>query len=103
MRLASLLLLLLMSAAACASPGTVLRGKVAVAGNEPFSYLSLRTSEGTAYRLTGEAAAGLERDYQGRRVSLEGKILEEAAGPGHPARFEVEKILPDGPGIKDPD
>lgn len=93
MLLTLLLPLLLASAAACAAPGTLIDGRIAIAGNEPFSYLSLTSEDAVQYRLSGELAAALERDYQGQRVRLKGSLVKESVGPGYPAQFEVESIM----------
>ncbi len=91
-----LLTFLLATLCACAAPGMIIDGKIAVAGNEPFSYLSLTGEDAVQYRLTGELAAALELNYQGQRVRLQGSLVKESVGPGYPAQFEVDSIVTTG-------
>jgi len=71
----------------------IITGKVAVAGNEPFSYVRLLTAELQEYKLVGPKAASLRRHHQNEVVKLEGRIVQPAAGPGLPAEFEVTRIF----------
>lgn len=67
-------------------------GTLSLRGNEPHTQLMLSTAHGETYELTGPAAAELSR-HQYRKVIIRGKLVSEAAGPGFPARIEVDKIV----------
>ncbi len=51
-------------------------GKVYLMGNEPFTYVALKTDDGQVYALVGEHEKELRR-LQGRRVKVVGKPSEE--------------------------
>jgi len=51
-------------------------GKVYLMGNEPFTYVALKTDDGQVYALVGEHEKELRR-LQGRRVKVAGKLSEE--------------------------
>lgn len=78
--LASLLL------AACTSatepdPGFSAAGTVYAAGNEPFTFLALATTDSTSYQLAGSHTEELWTK-QGRRVQVQGTIAREQLEPG---------------------
>ena len=51
-------------------------GKVYLMGNEPFTYVALKTDDGQVYAVVGEHEKELRR-LQGRRVMVVGKPSEE--------------------------
>ena len=75
-----------------ACDGSVFQGVITVRGTMPHIMLVLTTDEGSDYRLTGSAAVGLHR-YQYQKVTLHGRIISEAAGPGFSAALEVTEII----------
>ena len=77
----------------CDDETKVISGKVAVAGNEPFSYVRVIDQNNVEYKLVGPLVEGLRKSYQGKVVKLRGKVIKRAVGPGFPAEFLVAKIL----------
>lgn len=69
-------------------------GRVAVVGNEPHTRLVLTVSpDRVQYALVGPLAKQIWRQYQGRTIRVEGRIIRESGGPGIPAELEVTRIL----------
>ena len=71
----------------------VIKGKVTIKGNEPFSYVALTAENGSEYRLTGKLKDLIAEKYQNMILTVRGKIIKKQAGPGMPAEFEVNKII----------
>ncbi len=71
----------------------IIRGKISVKGNEPFTYLCLTTEIGTEYRISGQYLELIWRKHQMQMVELKGEIVKKAIGPGFPARFNASEIL----------
>jgi hypothetical protein len=67
-------------------------GTLTLRGNEPHTRLVLTTGQGISYELTGPLAGELSR-HQYRKVIIRGKMLSGAAGPGFPAKIQVDKIV----------
>ena len=63
-------------------------GRVIVTGSEPHAILVLDTDK-AYYQLVGEHAEELWR-LQGRQVTVAGRVVRRALGPGFPARLEVD-------------
>ena len=63
-------------------------GRVTVTGSEPHVRLVVVTAAAT-YELVGPAAEELRR-LQQRRVTVRGRIVREASGPGFPAQLRVD-------------
>lgn len=63
-------------------------GRVTVTGSEPHVQLVIVTGKET-YELVGTAAETL-LGLQQRRVTVRGRVVREAAGPGFPAQLRVE-------------
>ena len=72
-------------------------GKVAVVGNVPFTFLNLVTADKVEYRLVGALEEKIRREMQQMILTVEGRIVKKAIGPGFPAEFEVFEILKAGP------
>ena len=74
--------------------GIEVTGRVIVTGSEPHTILVLDTEE-AYYQLVGEHADALWR-LQGRQVTVRGRVVGRAHGPGFPARLEVDdfQVLP---------
>jgi hypothetical protein len=70
-----------------------LEGMVAVKGNAPHVYLVLVTGDDTEYALVGPLAEQISREYQGRTIRVEGRIVKESPAPGIPAELEVVRVL----------
>lgn len=69
-------------------------GRVAVVGSEPHTQLVLTVSrDHTQYALVGPLAEQIWRQYQGRSIRVEGRIVKESPAPGIPAQLEVIRIL----------
>ena len=64
-------------------------GRVTVTGSEPRTTLVVVTDEDVEYELAGEPAADL-RAVQQRRVTVRGRVVRKAFGPGFPARLLVD-------------
>lgn len=65
-------------------------GKVTVTGSAPHVMLVLVGAE-KHYELVGEHAAALW-DLQQRRVTVRGRVVRQAHGPGFPAQLRVEEF-----------
>ena len=74
-------------------PSITVTGRVTVTGSEPYVQLVIVTDKET-YELVG-AAAGALRGLQQRRVTVSGRVVREAAGPGFPAQLRVESYAPE--------
>ena len=72
-------------------------GRVVVVGSDPHVLLVVVTEAGTEYELVGELAAELW-DLQQRRVRVRGEVVQQAYGPGFPARLEVDEYTLPGSG-----
>ncbi|HPC39790.1 MAG TPA: hypothetical protein PLD91_02615 [Spirochaetota bacterium] len=70
-------------------------GKIAVKGNEPFTYLVLVTDNGDM-KITGPLANKLREDFQGRRVTVKGSIVKEGKGFMLLPELEVTEIVDGG-------
>lgn len=68
----------------------VVSGRVVAVGSEPHVLLVIVTQDGDEYELTGEHAADLWR-LQQRHVTVRGRALREAYGPGFAAQLEVDE------------
>ena len=66
-------------------------GRVTVTGSEPHVQLVIVTGKET-YELVGAAAETL-LGLQQRRVTVRGRVVREAAGPGFPAQLRVESYV----------
>ena len=63
-------------------------GRVTVTGSAPRTILVLVT-ETDHYEIVGDLAPEL-RTLQQRHVTVRGRVVREAAGPGFPARLQVD-------------
>ena len=63
-------------------------GRVVVTGSDPLVILVIVTAANEQYELVGEQADPLW-DLQQLRVTVRGRVVQEAAGPGFPAQLEV--------------
>lgn len=75
----------------CASH--TITGKILVKGHLPNSYVALKVNSRLYYNVVGRYSRLLRASYQGKKVTLQGKIVAEALGLGMPARFEATKII----------
>ncbi len=85
-------IILLLSAQFIRCDSTVYEGTLSVRGNEPHTQLVLITSEGKAFELTGPRSQEL-RQHQYKKVTVGGKLVSNPAGPGFPAKIEVDHII----------
>ena len=67
----------------------VVSGRVVVVGSDPHVLLVIVTEAGDEYELVGENAAALWR-LQQRHVTVHGRLVQQAYGPGAPAQLEVD-------------
>ena len=65
-----------------------LTGRVTVTGSAPLTILVLVT-EADHYEIVGDLAPEL-RTLQQLHVTVRGRVVREAAGPGFPAQFQVD-------------
>lgn len=72
---------------------TTYTGRISVRGNEPHTYLALVTSDNQEYRIVGDLEQKIRSSYQNKRVTVAGRIVKEALGPGFPTELRVEKVL----------
>ena len=70
-----------------------LKGKIAVKGNEPHTYLVLILEQNLEYAIVGDLRQEIWTKYQGQVIKVQGKIVKQAVGPGFPAELEVSEIL----------
>lgn len=70
-----------------------LKGKIAVKGNEPHTYLVLILEQNLEYAIVGDLRQEIWTKYQGQVIKVRGKIVKQAVGPGFPAELEVSEIL----------
>ena len=76
-------------AAPAADETIAVTGRVVVTGSAPLVTLVIVvTGRNEQYELVGEQAGPLW-DLQQRRVTVRGRIVQQAAGPGFPAQLEV--------------
>ena len=64
-------------------------GRVVVTGSNPLVILVIVTDTNEQYELVGEQADPLW-DLQQLQVTVRGRVVQEAAGPGFPAQLEVD-------------
>ena len=63
-------------------------GRVVVTGSDPLVILVIVTDTNEQYELVGEQADPLW-DLQQLQVTVRGRVVQEASGPGFPAQLEV--------------
>jgi len=85
-------IILLFSAFILRCDTTVYEGTLSVRGNEPHTQLILMTTDGKSYELTGFRSQEL-RQHQYKTVTIGGKLVSKPAGPGFPAKIEVDQII----------
>ena len=66
-------------------------GRVVATGSDPLVILVIVTAANEQYELVGERADPLW-DLQQQRVTVRGRVVRTAAGPGFPAQLEVHSI-----------
>ena len=71
-------------------------GRVVATGSDPFVILVIVTDANEQYELVGERADPLW-DLQQQQVTVRGRVVREAAGPGFPAQLEVDSHTLDPP------
>lgn len=80
------------------------QGKVAVKGNEPFTYVALVADENVEYSIVGPLKSEIREKYQGRYLKVRGRIIRSGPSvgspskpgpstPGPPVELEVLEIL----------
>ena len=66
-------------------------GRVVATGSDPFVILVIVTGANEQYELVGERAEPLW-DLQQLQVTVRGRVVREASGPGFPAQLEVDSF-----------
>ena len=66
-------------------------GRVVATGSDPFVILVIVTSANEQYELVGERADPLW-DLQQQQVTVRGRVVREASGPGFPSQLEVDSF-----------
>ena len=66
-------------------------GRVVVTGSDPFVILVIVTHTDAEYELVGEQADPLW-DLQQLQVTVRGRVVQEASGPGFPAQLHVDSF-----------
>lgn len=84
-------------AASEAAQVVAVTGRVVVTGSDPHVALVVVTETGKQYELVGERADPLW-DLQQRRVTVRGRVVQQALGPGFPAQLEVASYTIGDPG-----
>ena len=64
-------------------------GRVVVTGSDPLVILVIVTGANEQYELVGEQADPLW-DLQQLQLTVRGRVVQEASGPGFPAQLEVD-------------
>ena len=64
-------------------------GRVVVTGSDPLVVLVIVTGANEQYELVGEQADPLW-NLQQLHVTVRGRVVQQAAGPGFPAQLEVD-------------
>jgi hypothetical protein len=85
--------ILAISATFAGCEGIIVKGRVSLKGNEPFTYLAIETATGQEYALVGELTEEIRAKYQGKEIEVAGTVVKADAGPGSPAQLQVQKIL----------
>ena len=75
------------------APLIAVTGRVTVTGSEPNVQLVI-VADALTYELVG-APAGELWGLQQRRVTVRGRVVREAYGPGFPAQLQVESYAPE--------
>lgn len=75
-------------AAPAADEMIAVTGRVVATGSDPHVILVIVTGADEEYELVGEQADPLW-NLQQRDVTVRGRVVQEAAGPGFPAQLEV--------------
>jgi len=85
-------IILLLSAQLFSCDSAVYEGTLSLRGNEPHTQIILITADGKAFELTGPRSQEL-RKHQYQTVNVSGKLVSKPAGPGFPAKIEVDHII----------
>ncbi len=72
--------------------GGTFSGRVAVKGNEPFTYLTLVTDKGDM-KIIGPLEKKLQESFQGMRVTVKGTIVNEGRGFMALPELEVSELV----------
>jgi uncharacterized protein (DUF2147 family) len=60
--------------------GEVFIGIISLKGNEPHSYLLLKTDEGKMYKITGQVSNELRKSYQKKKIKIKGELISDQQG-----------------------
>ncbi len=72
--------------------GETFTGKVAVKGNEPFTYLALVTGEGD-FKITGPLQKKIRDGFQGKVITVKGTIAGKRKGFMALPELDVSEIV----------
>jgi len=68
-------------------------GTVAVKGSVPHTILVLEADDGREYALVGPLAGQIGREYQGRAIRVQGRVVKQSPAPGMAAELEITRVL----------
>lgn len=71
----------------------IVYGRIAIKGNEPFTYVSLTDENGVEYELSGTLSKTLGETSQGKMIMIEAYVVEDAIGSGRPAKIEIIRVI----------
>ena len=91
-QIVALLIMLLGIVAAVPACGETFTGKVAVKGNEPFTYLVLVTDKGDL-KITGPLQEKIRDSFQGRIITVKGTIVKKKKGFMALSELEATEIV----------
>ena len=73
-----------------------LSGRIAIKGSMPHTMVVLTVTDGsgkkTDYQIVGPLGEEIGRLHQNRLVTIRGRIVREALGPGFPAQLEADSV-----------
>jgi hypothetical protein len=67
----------------------IYHGRIAVKGNEPFTYVALVEQSGREFTIAGPLQTEIRERYQGRYLKVRARILDS----GRPLELEVLEVL----------
>ena len=71
----------------------IIRGKIAVKGNEPHTWLCLTNSDRLQFQLRGKLIQSIQQNFQQQTITLQGEITSEPKNYLRPTGFRVQEIL----------
>jgi hypothetical protein len=69
-----------------------INGKIGVYGNEPHTYIAIKDSSNTLYRIENAKVYNLDR-LQNKTITIKAVKIKDKVGPGFPAVIKVVDLL----------